>query len=220
MIPLLIVGCGGHARVVLDAALTADTFEPVGFLDDAFPAGSLVDDLPVLGSALILESIAASHPGLQVVVAIGDNLIRSFVVGRLLESYPSVEFATVIDPTAAVSRRVVIGCGTVINAGSVINPSVHIGCHVILNNSSSIAHDNHFGDFASTGPGVTTGGDVRVGAFTHIGIGATVSHGVTIGEHAVIGAGALVIRDAPSKVIVKGVPGKVVRDRAVGERYL
>ncbi len=220
MVPLLIVGCGGHARVVLDAALTADMFDPVGFIDDACPVGSLVDDLPVLGATPMLEAITARYRGCQVIVAIGDNFVRSTVAERLEASVSGIVFATVVDPTAAVSRRAVIGAGTMINAGSVVNPSSSTGRHVIINNSSSIAHDNHFGDFSSTGPGVTTGGDVVVGAYTHIGIGATVSHGVKIGEHTVIGASALVIRDTPSNVIVKGVPGKVVRDRESGERYL
>jgi sugar O-acyltransferase (sialic acid O-acetyltransferase NeuD family) len=220
MIPLLIVGSGGHARVVLDSAFSADTFDPVGFIDDRRPVGSLVDDLPVLGSTAHLAKIAKRFKGVQLVVAIGDNFVRSTVVSRIEGLFPDVSFATVVDPSAAVSRRIEIGAGSMINAGSVVNPSVRIGRHTIFNNSASIAHDNHFGDFSSTGPGVTTGGDVRIGPFTHIGIGATISHSVSIGEHAVIGAGALVIRDTPSKVVVKGVPGKVVRDRVVGERYL
>jgi sugar O-acyltransferase (sialic acid O-acetyltransferase NeuD family) len=220
MIPLLIVGSGGHARVVLDAAITADTFDPVGFIDDSRAAGWLVDDLPVLGATAQLAKIVNRYKGVQVVVAIGDNFVRSTIVNRIEAILPRVVFATVIDAAAAVSRRVEIGAGTMINAGSIVNPSVRIGRHAIFNNSSSIAHDNDFGDFSSTGPGVTTGGDVRIGAFTHIGIGATVRHGVTVGEHTVVGAGALVIRDTPVRVVVKGVPGKVVRDRIMGERYL
>jgi sugar O-acyltransferase (sialic acid O-acetyltransferase NeuD family) len=220
MIPLVIVGSGGHARVVLDAALTADTFEPVGFIDDSRPMGTVVDDFPVLGATGNLEAIWQKHRGIQVIIAVGDNFVRASLAAKIESLVPGVQWATVIDASAVVGRRVQVGIGTVINAGSVVNPSVKIGRHVIFNNTTSVAHDNVFGDFSSTGPGVTTGGDVHVGAFTHVAIGASVSHGITIGEHTVIGAGSMVIRDTGAQVVVKGVPGKVVRDRAIGERYL
>jgi sugar O-acyltransferase (sialic acid O-acetyltransferase NeuD family) len=220
MIPLIVVGSGGHARVVLDAAITADTYDPVGFVDDTRPVGTIVDDFPVLGATSQLDQLLPKHRGAQVIIAVGDNFVRASLAAKIEALVGAVQWATVIDASAVVGRRVQVGPGTVINAGSIVNPSVKIGRHVIFNNTTSVAHDNVFGDFSSTGPGVTTGGNVHVGAFTHIGIGATVSHGIIVGEHTVIGAGSMVIRDTAPQVVVKGVPGKVVRDRAIGERYL
>jgi sugar O-acyltransferase (sialic acid O-acetyltransferase NeuD family) len=220
MEPLIIVGSGGHARVVLDAAIASGRYHPLGFVDDFRPAGQVIDDLPVVGSTMSLLDIRAEHPEMQVVVAIGDNFTRFRAVQNVEKLMPLVRWATVIDPSATVSRRAEIGEGSMIAAGAVLNPSVRLGKHVILNNCAALAHDNTFDDFSSVGPGVRTGGNVTVGSYSHIGIGATISHNVVIGDHVVVGAGAVVVGNFEDHVIVSGVPGRVMRTRQIGERYL
>jgi acetyltransferase-like isoleucine patch superfamily enzyme len=69
-------------------------------------------------------------------------------------------------------------------------------------------------------PGATLGGNVHVGSGAMIGLGANVIHGVAIGAHTVIGAGSTVVRDIASNVVAFGVPARVIRARAPGDRYL
>jgi acetyltransferase-like isoleucine patch superfamily enzyme len=45
-----------------------------------------------------------------------------------------------------------------------------------------------------------------------IGSNATILGGITIGENSMVGAGAVVIHDVPDRVIVAGIPAKVIGD--------
>jgi sugar O-acyltransferase (sialic acid O-acetyltransferase NeuD family) len=216
---LVIIGSGGHARVVMDMAERQE-FEVIGFIDDNKPEGQLVDGLPVLGGTRDIGRIAAQDLSIGFVAAIGDNFARAEVVRRVSALCPGLVWAAVIDPSAVISRRTEIGEGAMILAGTVINPGVQIGRHVIINNSCSIAHDTEFGAFSSAAPGVLTGGNVSVGELSHLGVGAAVSHGVKIGAHAVIGSGSAVVRDCPDYAVAYGVPAKIIRSREAGEPYL
>lgn len=52
---------------------------------------------------------------------------------------------------------------------------------------------------------------VRFGRGAYVGVGCIIMHGVTIGECAVVGAGTLVRSDVPSRAVMVGVPGKVIK---------
>jgi acetyltransferase-like isoleucine patch superfamily enzyme len=75
-------------------------------------------------------------------------------------------------------------------------------------------------DFSSLAPGVTTGGVVQIGAYSAISLGANIIHGKNIGAHTIIGAGALVRENILDHCVAYGVPARVIRKRAEGEKYL
>jgi acetyltransferase-like isoleucine patch superfamily enzyme len=50
---------------------------------------------------------------------------------------------------------------------------------------------------------------VSIGQLAHVGIGAVVLPGAEIGEESVVGAGAVVLKEAPARCTVVGVPAKV-----------
>jgi sugar O-acyltransferase (sialic acid O-acetyltransferase NeuD family) len=216
---LVIIGSGGHARVVLDMA-DRQGLETIGFIDDNKPKGQQVDGLPILGGVRDIGRLATQRSSLSFVAAIGDNFARAEVVRRVSAECPGLVWTAVIDPSAVISRRSEICEGAMVLAGTVINPGVKIGRHALVNNSCSIAHDTEFGDFSSAAPGVLTGGNVAVGESSHLGVGAAVSHGVKIGPHSVIGSGSAVVRDCPGYSIAYGVPAKIIRKREAGDPYL
>jgi sugar O-acyltransferase (sialic acid O-acetyltransferase NeuD family) len=217
---IVVIGCSGHARVVVDILEKESRCNVVGLLDSSKPAGTEVlgyrvvgsdDDLPALFSAKICEGV---------IVAIGDNWVRSRMVQRIRESVPEIRFFTAIHPSARIASDVSIGVGTVIMPGVVVNTGCHIGEFCILNTSSSLDHDSTMEPFSSLAPRAVTGGAVRIGAFTAICIGAVVSHSIRVGKHTVVGAGATVVRDIPDQVVAYGTPARIVRARKPGDSYL
>jgi sugar O-acyltransferase (sialic acid O-acetyltransferase NeuD family) len=192
----------------------------VGVVDGALARGAVVVGVPVLGSDDDLAACAADVGADQFVVAIGDNAARGAALARCAAAAPQLELATVVHPAAVVAGDATVGPGSILLAGCVVGNGTRVGRGALLGIRSSIDHDGVLGDHASLGPGATTGGTVRIGSTTAVGLGANVIHGVTIGSDTVVGAGALVLHDLPDRVVAYGVPARVARDRAPGERYL
>jgi sugar O-acyltransferase (sialic acid O-acetyltransferase NeuD family) len=213
---VILFGAGGHARVIADIARCSGR-DVYALVVDSDSAQSSLDGVPVLND---IRQAADRHPGAYWCVCIGDNHSRATVVARLKGVLPDVQFLSLIHPSAAIARDVVIGEGTVVMAGTVVNPGTKIGQHCIVNTGACIDHDNVLEDFASIAPGVITGGNVSIGVGAAVGIGACARHGVSIGEHAVIGAGSVVLGDIPGSSVAFGTPCRVVRSRNPADPYL
>lgn len=216
MKPVVIIGSGGHGRVILDILEKQAAYEIAGFIDDQKPVGTKIYDYQVLGKVADLKSLEVEHA----IIAIGDNWSRGRVARELEAAAPRMKLATAIHPAATLARDVEIQPGTVIMAGAVLNPGTRVGRNCIINTAASVDHDCQIGDFASLGPGAVLGGNVKVGAYSAVSIGATVIHGMQIGANAVIGAGAAVVSDIEAFAVAYGVPCRSVRKRNEDERYL
>lgn len=195
---ILILGAGGHAKVVADILLQQGA-SVLGFLDDdpmmwdRKPLG-----LPVLGT---IES-AHDFPSASLVHGIGSNLVRR----QLAIQFRERGWQQAVHPQAIIAPSVRLGIGVVIAAGAVVNPDATIGDHTIINTCASVDHDAVIGPCAHIAPGARIAGTVHVGPGTLVGIGATVIPSRTIGAWAIIGAGATVITDIPDSVTAMGVP--------------
>jgi sugar O-acyltransferase (sialic acid O-acetyltransferase NeuD family) len=201
---VLILGAGGHAKVVADILLCQGT--PVmGFLDDD-PAtwGALRLGLPVLGG---IATYRVHLPG-GLILGIGDIAARNALVERLGRDACD-RWCNAIHPHATVAASVRVGHGVAVVARAVVNPDAILGDHSIVNTGATVDHDCTIGEHAHIGPGAHLGGSVRVGRGALIGIGASVTPGLTIGDGAVVGAGAVVVADVPPYVTVKGVPARL-----------
>jgi sugar O-acyltransferase (sialic acid O-acetyltransferase NeuD family) len=128
--------------------------------------------------------------------------------------------ATLVDPTAVVSRSVEIGAGSFVNAGCVIASGCRIGDRVVVNRSASLGHHACIDDYASIGPGVVLTGSVRIGRGAVLGAGAVVLPEVTIGENAVVGAGSVVRTAVAARTMVAGNPCRVVHETITGYKGL
>lgn len=198
---VIIIGAGGHARVVADIVLSSND-ELVGYLDDQCPCMFL--DQNVIGKIRDIEEF--SHD-FFFIIGIGSNQIRE----KISHEY-AVNWYTAIHPSAIVSPSASIGLGTVIMPTAVVNSKAVIGNHVIINTAAVIEHDNKLEDFCHISPGVHLGGTVSIGERTHIGIGACVINNTTICDDVVIGAGATVIHSIDRPGTYVGVPARIVRE--------
>ena len=133
---VIIIGAGGHAKVIADIVFCAGD-ELVGFLDDDDDKqGSLVfKEYKVLGKV----SDAEKYKDCYFVVAIGVNHMRAKIAGSL-----NVKYYTAIHPRATIADTVKIGVGSVVMAGTVINVDTVIGEHCIINTGVTVDHDWRF----------------------------------------------------------------------------
>ena len=200
--PLVIVGCGGHGRVIADIARArGEAVE--GFLDDnpaAAPAGLKVSG-PIRDE---IARLAATH---RFVVAIGHTATRRTLSEFVVAS--GGELATLVHPAAVIAPDVMIGAGTVVMAGVVVNTGARIGLFAVLNTGCVVDHDNVVEDNVHVSPGCSFAGNVTCRADSFIGTGASIIPKITIGEGAYVAAGATVIRDVPPRVLVAGCPAVV-----------
>ena len=214
----VLLGAGGHGKVVLDALLAAERYELVGVVDDdTRKAGLKLLGVPVLGPPGDFSGLAA-HFGIEgVVVAIGDNYIREEKIRALRAA--GLRPLGVVHPRAHISPNVKLGEGVVILAGAVVNAGTVIEDNVCINTSASVDHDNHLGRSCHVFPNATLTGGVRLGEFVYVGSGAVVNPYLTIGAHSYVGAGAVVIEDVPEGLTVVGVPARGISRRQPAPHY-
>ena len=196
---IILIGGGGHAKVVFDTCRASDMVLR-GFCDDN-PQSALSGLVEYLGSV----GEAASLDG-AVVIGIGDVGTRRRVLdalgGGVRASQP------IIHPSAVVSACAEIGEGVFVGPGAIVNADARIGAHAIINSGSIIEHDCRIGENTHIAPGTVLGGGVCVGGDVLVGIGARVLPGVVVGDGSVVGGGAVVVRDVKGGDVVMGVPGR------------
>lgn len=218
MLDIVVIGAGGHAKVVVDILEKTGVYRIKGYIDQHIPQGTLLYGYEVLGAEDVIPQLGDSIAG--GVAAIGDNWTRAQVVKRIRAVSPTFRFIQAIHPSAQIAKGVTIGEGSVVMAGAVINSDSHIGDHCIVNTLASIDHDCALGHYASVAPHAVLGGGVTVRDYVAVAIGARVVHAVEIGEHTVIGAGATVLSDIPPYTVAYGTPARLVRRREAGDKYM
>ncbi|MGM4906786.1 acetyltransferase [Tardiphaga sp. 866_E4_N2_1] len=197
MTPVIILGAGGHARVLIDA-LQMTGCRIVGIIDPAFAVGSSGPaGLPILGGNEALDGYSPNDVELvNGIGSIGSLALRDTVYRRGKEA--GFRFAQVVHRSAVIGGATDIGEGVQIMAGCVIQYGSSIGANSIINTRASVDHDCQIGQSVHVAPGVTLSGGVRIGDRAHIGTGAAVIQGVSIGSDSLVGAGAAVYRDIPA----------------------
>ncbi len=201
---LVIIGAGGHGKVVADVAGKLCFYETILFLDDR---GTVTEccGFPVAGKS----GNAAEYIGeADIFVAIGRADARARVMAGLIKAGASLP--VLIHPDAVVGQGAVIGRGTVVMAGAVINSDAQIGEGCIVNTCSSVDHDCILKDYVHVSVGAHVAGGVQIGDKTWIGAGAVVSNHVKIAPDCMVGAGAVVVKDILVAGTYVGVPARLI----------
>jgi len=197
---LIIIGAGGHAKVVLSTAL-ANSKHILGFVDDA--SHGAMSDYPLLGD---LEYLIKLHSSLTV-IAIGNNATRKNIAEKFANH---CQWQTLIHPSAIVHPSAQIGAGSVIFAGAIIQPDVIIGQHCIVNTGTTIDHDCVLSDYVHLAPGVHLAGNVTIGEGSLLGIGSVALPNIQIAEWIVAGAGAVIVTHIKAHKKIVGIPAKEI----------
>ena len=209
----VILGGGGHARVVIDSLMESGLATLYAILDsDRSLWGQELFGVPVIGDDELLPQLANRGVNYFVVGlgSIGDNQPRQ----RLFElglSY-NLQPLTVIHPRAICSQWAKLGPGSQLLPGSIVNAGAILGANVIVNSGAIVEHDCVLGDHVHVATGAKLASAVQVSKGVHVGAGATVRQGIIISERVIVGAGAVVVKDVSSHTVVAGVPAYPLRD--------
>lgn len=200
---LVILGAGGHGRVVADAALAQGAWSQL-LATDRDPQrcrGELLPGVPLLTLHEVHANGAAVH------VAIGNAQARE----REAAALGALPLASVIHPRASVSPHALVGEGCFVAAQAVLAPGARLGVSVIVNHGAVVDHDVLVGDFSHLAPLCSLGGGVRIGRRVLVGTGARILPGLAVGDDVVIGAGAVVCDAVVEPGVYAGVPARRVK---------
>jgi sugar O-acyltransferase (sialic acid O-acetyltransferase NeuD family) len=199
---LIIIGCGGHSKVISDIALDNKLYV-LGYVDDN-RENYEYRNIKQLGKLENLEKNKISK-NCEIICGIGNINIRT----EILEKFKNYEFKTLIHNSAIISPTVEIGYGTVIMPKAVINSSVKIENNSIINTNAIIEHDCVIGNNTHICPNTTLCGGVIIGDNTMIGAGTVIKNStkdkiIKIGNNVTVGCGSVVLKSVNDYVTVYG----------------
>jgi len=189
---LVIFGAWYLSQVVAEAAEVSG-WHIIGYIDPEPP-----------NHVSTLRSIPSSA---TVIVAVGENSLRARLCAQLVERRRTL--ATIVHPSAVVSRSASIGHGCYLGENVVVRSNSVLGNGVLVNAGAVVSHHCDVGDFVTLGPNAASAGHVMIGAQTTIGVGASIRPRVRIGCDCEIGAGAAVVKDVKDGMAALGVPARV-----------
>ena len=210
---VIVIGAGGHARVLIEAVAGDRSTRLIGILDnDTAKWNTSVLGVPIIGGDDALDSLVASKQCDSFVVAVGA-LEKTPLRKSLFENAKNAGLAafTVRHRTSLQSPSSSIASGCQLLAQSVVNAGASIHENVIVNTGAIVEHDCVVEPDCHLAPRAVLAGGVYVGGETHIGLGAVVRENLKIGNGVVVGAGAVVVDDIPDNMVVVGVPARPLR---------
>lgn len=205
--PVIILGAGGHAKVLLDILLEQNA-TILGFVEkNGVNRPADLCGVPVIGNDSGIDRYTPYEIELvNGIGSIGSTELRQKVYEKFKQQ--GYCFRQVIHSNAYISSRAELGEGVQILAGAIVNIGTRIGENSIINTKASLDHDCIVGAHVHIAPGVTLSGGVIVGDSSHIGTGATAIQGVSIGAGAIVGAGAVVVDNLTEGKMFRGVPAR------------
>lgn len=207
---LIIVGASGFGRELvqyiedINASKPIPTWNILGFIDDNLHA------LDGLGHGYsVIDTIADHNPDGDTYYAFA--IARPELKRKLVELLKSkgAKFATIIHPTARISKYAVLGEGCIVTPNSNINTEARIGNFVDVL-ASGIGHDATIGDYTTLSGHVWVNGHVQIGNNVYMGCGSMIAPSKKIGDNAIVGIGSVVISNIKSGSKVFGNPAKKI----------
>jgi len=209
---IAILCAGGFGREVLtlikDINKVSPTWNIVGFFDDGYEKGEMINAYPNLG---MLEEVNHWSTPICLAIAVGNPVLKKEIHDRI--NNPLVEYPALIHPSVWIgdSEYVEIGKGCIICAGVMITTNVRIEDFVVLNLHCTVGHDAVIKEYAALMPSVNVSGEVTIGEGVLIGTGATIINQLEIGKYTIVGAGAVVSKPIPAHCTAVGVPARPIK---------
>jgi len=205
---ILVIGGGGHAKVLIELLEETNKYELVGIIERGLTANEEVLGYPVLGDDKTLKTMFSMgvHKAVIGIGSRGSNFKRAKVWKMAMDL--GFKFPTLIHPHSYVSPRAKIAEGCQILVGAVVNTDVIIGPISVINTRVVVEHECNIGLNVFIGTGSTMCGKVLVGDHSFIGANTCLLPEVEIGSNCLVAAGSVVTKTFPSATKIKGVPAK------------
>lgn len=210
---LLIIGAGGHSKVVSDS-VNRDEYQIVGILDkDDSLVGKFINDIPIIGTDKMAEKFFIDGICHAVIGIghLGNYHLRNNIFNRLKDI--GYYMVNIIHPSAIVSETAVLGEGNVILPNATINSDAMLLNNNIINTGAIVEHDVKIGNNVHMGPGTIICGMSQIADNTFVGAGSTIIQGIKIGRNVIVGAGSTVLSSIEDNSQVCGTPAKIVKRR-------
>ena len=170
--PLVLLGAGGHCRSCIDVIEMTESFRITAIVGSPTQVGQSLLGYPIEHSDDDLPKLVS--PETRFVVTVGQILSNESRL-RLFQTVQEMggQFATIVSPTARVSRFASIGLGSIVMHFALVNANAHVGENCIINSRALVEHDS------------------RIGNHCHISTGAIINGSTTVGDHCFVGSGAV-----------------------------
>jgi sugar O-acyltransferase (sialic acid O-acetyltransferase NeuD family) len=212
---IILVGAGGHCKVIIDIIKSTKNYNIVGVTDKTYAQGEEkhVLDIPIIGDDTILKELY--NNGVKNAFVCIGALQNIEVRDKIFNNLKALGFSmpVLIHNHAIVSPYANVHDGTCIMAGAIINPGALIEENCIVNTGAIIEHDCIVQRNTHISPRACIAGSVNIGYNTHIGMGSSIIQSVHIGNNVIIGAGAVVIENIVDNVVAVGIPSKIIKCR-------
>lgn len=207
----ILIGAGGHSKVVLSILDDVRSHSIVGIIDiNQSPSVSenyreLIMGIPVLGTEALNKFIGQKN--LDIFLAIGDCRIRAQWWEKMLNM--SFSMPNLLSPDAIVHSSVSLGSANVICSGVIIGPEATIGYDNLINTGAILEHETSVGNHCHIAPKSLVAGRSTVANNCFLGAGSVIIDDINIVEFTTLGAGAIVVSDIknPHGVYV-GIPAR------------
>ena len=207
---IILIGGGGHCKVVIDVIEKIEKYQIRGIIDVREKLGTNLMGYKVIGTDNDLIELVNRFKYFFITIGqIGISWQRVKIYENLKKLGASLP--VIVSPFSVVSKTAEIGEGSVVMHQVIINPDSVIGNNCIINSKALIEHDVHIGSQSHISTNVTINGGCNIGDNCFVGSGTTLFQGVKIVDEVVIGAGSLVTKDLTSKGIYYGSPVKKIK---------
>jgi len=189
---LLVIGCGGHAKSVIDIIESTKLWEISGLIGLQHEVGSSVLGYPIIGTDLDLPDLRRSVD--SAVLALGQlpSPQSRQKIQQLLNQL-DFDLPSLISPHAIVSMHSRLGEGSIIGHGAIVNANAQVGSYCTVNTRALVEHDARIGDHCHISTGALVNGNVVLGTGCFIGSGSMIREGLVLPPATVISAGKRVM---------------------------
>lgn len=205
---VLIIGAGDLGQQIAHWIKSDNQYDVIGFVDDTIEAGTLINELPILGNIKKVDSLYTLNQFDELLIGVGYNHFdfREELYNRFCDKIP---FATYIHSTSYVDVTAKISPGCIVYPNCFIDQLVHIKENVLINISTTLGHGCVIGPHSFIAAKVLIGGETIIGKKCMVGNGVTTVGHLKVCDNSTIGCGAVLLKNVIKPGVYLGNPAKL-----------